>query len=106
MQMPYELPLPPKLKSERWKVKIWDKEIGEDPHVTIVRKTVFWRWAIRSKSFMDATPDPSEIPKEILVLLSENYRLLCLGWNEVHPDDPVDVPVEPDEQEEMENENE
>ena len=94
--MPYELPLPTSLKSQRWKIKVWDKELGEDPHVTIICKTRWWRWALRDQEFMDTSPDPSLIPKEVLAELTkpENYREMCLAWNRIHPNDPVVVPPE------------
>jgi hypothetical protein len=105
--MPYDLPLPKSLKKQRWKVKIWDREIGEDPHVSIVYKTTWWRWAIRDKTFMDASPDPSDIPQEVLDAISENYRQLCLAWNRIHPSDPVEVPPDPnDEAEDAEESDE
>ena len=95
--MPYEFPLSKKLKSQRWKIKVWDREGGEDPHVTIMFKENWWRWSIRRRQFMDTSPDPADIPKEVLAILEkgENYRQLCLGWNGVHPDDPVNVPPVP-----------
>jgi hypothetical protein len=105
-QMPYELPLLPKLKSEGWKIKVYDNEIREDPHVTIIRKTQHWRWAIRLKTFMDTEPDPKKVPKEILALLTDEYRSICLGWNEVHPADPVEVPPDPNAAEMEEEEDE
>ena len=36
--MPFELPLPKKLKAEGWKVKIREKERVEPPHVTVMHK--------------------------------------------------------------------
>lgn len=73
--MPYELPLPNRLKTQRWKIKVWDKELGEDPHVTIVHMTQWWRWGLRDRKFMDTSPDPATIPKEVVAELTkdDNY---------------------------------
>jgi len=35
--MPFELQLPRNLKADGWKVKIFDKEELEPPHVTVLR---------------------------------------------------------------------
>lgn len=37
--MPYSLRLPAQLEAARWKVKIFDREGQESPHVSIVHKT-------------------------------------------------------------------
>jgi hypothetical protein len=44
--MPYLLPLPPGL--EAWKVRIFDNELLEVPHATIVKKTQLWRFNLRT----------------------------------------------------------
>jgi hypothetical protein len=102
--MPYELGLPAHLESQRWKVKVFDKELGEEPHVTIVFKTRWWRWALRSRDFMDTSTDPKDVPKEIIkhLVKEENYRDMCIGWNSVHPNNPVDVPPEAEEEQDEE----
>ena len=85
----YELPLPAKLESERWKVKIWDNEIRESPHITIVRKTQKWRWGLRERAFMDKEPDPSLVAQEVMDEVNGQYLLLCNEWDRIHPDNPV-----------------
>jgi len=72
----YQLPLPLKLKRHGWKVKIADKERLEEPHVTILWKTNRWRWSLRERRFMDATPDPADVPSEVLAELAANYEKL------------------------------
>ena len=90
----FELPLSRKLASRRWKVKIWDDEIREHPHLTILWKTNRWRWGIRQKDFLEQDPDPSEIPEEVMKAIEVNYPLLCKEWNRIHPKNPVVVPEE------------
>lgn len=67
--MAYTLPLTAALRKARWKVKIRDKETREPPHVTILRGTDAWRIDLRTGEFMDASPDPSEVPKELIELV-------------------------------------
>jgi hypothetical protein len=54
--MPFDLPLPQQLARARWKVKIFDKENREPPHITIVRGTAKWRIDLRKRAFMDRCP--------------------------------------------------
>ena len=51
--MAFSLPLSPQLTQARWKVKIFDKENREPPHVTIVRGLQKWRVNLRTGAFMD-----------------------------------------------------
>ncbi len=85
----YELPLPPRLASQRWKVKIWDNEIRESPHLTIICKTSKWRWGLRERAFLDTEPDPSLVPQEVMDVINAQYTSLCNEWDGVHPGNPV-----------------
>lgn len=89
--MPFSLPLPAGLRKARWKVKIRDKETREPPHVTIIRGTTAWRINLRTGAFMDAQPDPSDVPSELidLILAEEAWRDLCNNWDEMYPNNPV-----------------
>jgi hypothetical protein len=87
--MPYELPLPVSLKRARWKVKIQEKEIREPPHVSILRGTSKWGIDLRTGEFMDRTPKPSEVPKEILDEIEANWDGICQEWDRKYPDNPV-----------------
>lgn len=89
--MPFDLLLPPALRSARWKVKIRDKETREPPHVTILRGTQAWRLNLRSGEFMDSQPDPTEVPDELVALVkdAENWQLLCDEWDRKYPTNPV-----------------
>ncbi|QVL30741.1 hypothetical protein KIH39_18025 [Telmatocola sphagniphila] len=79
------------LKSARWKVKIRDKENREPPHFTIIRGTKSWRIDLRTAEFMDDSPDPSEIPKELIELIRDeaNWQELCDVWDKMYPHNPV-----------------
>jgi hypothetical protein len=87
--MPYDLPLPAKLK-KLWKVKIQDKELlYEEPHVTIWRKETRWRFGLRRRDFLDPRPDPGDVPYEIRRLIDENFDELCRQWDVRFPTNPV-----------------
>jgi hypothetical protein len=89
--MAYSLPLTAALKKARWKVKIRDKETREPPHVTIIRGTVAWRIDLRTGEFMDDSPEPSEVSKELIELIEDEdtWQQLCDEWDRIYPDNPV-----------------
>lgn len=89
--MAFDLRLPDAVRKARWKVKIRDKETREPPHVTIIRRTEAWRIDLRSGTFMDARPDPSEVPDEIVEFIREEdtWQQLCDAWDEMYPNNPV-----------------
>jgi hypothetical protein len=89
--MAYSLPLTATLKKARWKVKIRDKETREPPHVTIIRATDAWRIDLRTGEFMDDSPDPSEVPKELIELIKAEatWQQLCDEWDQMYPHNPV-----------------
>ncbi|HZK81400.1 MAG TPA: hypothetical protein VFC46_10045 [Humisphaera sp.] len=62
--MPYSLPLPKKLGTI-WKIKIWDNEILEEPHVTVLRKDTKWRYGLRRRDFMDALFPTNPVAEEV-----------------------------------------
>lgn len=89
--MAYNLRLTPALRKARWKVKIRDKEVREPPHVTILRGATAWRIDLRSRAFMDADPDPAEVPHELIELIrtESSWRQLCSEWDKMYPNNPV-----------------
>ncbi len=89
--MPYNYRLPRSLRNAGWKVKIRDKETLEPPHVTIILKTRQWRLNLRSKQFMNKTPNPSDVPEELVNLLmeEEHWNTLCNKWDHMYPSNPV-----------------
>lgn len=87
--MAFNLPLPESLASQRWKVKIRDRERCEPPHVTILNRSRTWRWNLRTRTWMDADPDPAEVPSEIAQLVEQEYDHLCEAWDAMYPLNPV-----------------
>lgn len=89
--MPFDLSLPQQFRRARWKVKIREKEIREPPHVTILRGTRAWRINLRTGEFMDAEPDPAEVPEDLVehVKGAEVWKQLCEEWDKKYPQNPV-----------------
>ena len=89
--MAFNLRLPDALRKARWKVKIRDKETREPPHATIIRGADAWRINLRTGQFMDAKPDPSDVPSEIIDLIEEEetWQQLCNEWDGMYPNNPV-----------------
>lgn len=86
--MPYELLLPNALKP--WKVKIFDNELlFEEPHVTIIFKSTCWRFSLRSRSFLDKNPEPSEVPSRVVAHIEAKLETLCNEWNARFPTNPI-----------------
>jgi hypothetical protein len=94
--MPYDLPLPRRLR-RLWKVKIQDKEtLYEEPHVTIWRKDTKWRYSLRRRAFLDPKPDPGEVSEEVLTEIERNHDELCRQWETRFPASPVAEEAEDD----------
>jgi hypothetical protein len=83
--MPFELPLPGRLKQARWKVKIREKESREPPHVTILRGTQAWRINLRTGQFMDSQPNPDDVPQDVLDQIRQHWQRLCDEWDRKYP---------------------
>jgi hypothetical protein len=83
----FNLPLPDALRKARWKVKIRDKETREPPHVTILRGTGAWRINLRTGAFMDAEPDPTRLPNELITFVRSEkvWKRLCDEWDRMYP---------------------
>jgi hypothetical protein len=88
--MPFDLPLPRKLSSS-WRVKIYDNERLEPPHVTVVKGRESWRINLRTREFMDDKPPPKQIHKDVMQAVRDNWRRLQQEWNRIHPNNPVAV---------------
>jgi hypothetical protein len=90
--MPEDFPLPRSLKQARWKVKIQEKESREPPHVSILRGTNKWRINLRTRQFMEGTPDPKDVPDELLKIIFEAdyWKVICTQWDAKYPDNPVE----------------
>jgi hypothetical protein len=88
--MTYDLPMPKSSKHLGWKVKIRNLERTEDPHVTIIWKTLSWRYNIRNTGFMDREPNPDQVPKDVVAHIEENVEKLRAEWNKKHPENRVE----------------
>lgn len=96
--MAYTLRLPSKFK--QWKVKIRDRETVEPPHVTVLRKTLAWRIDLRTGEFMDAEPDPEEVPDALVNFIKDGAQWLELRdqWDSIYPANPIESEEENEEE--------
>lgn len=92
--MAFSLTLPISLRKAQWKVKIRDRERLEPPHLTIIRGRNVWRISLRDREFMDNTPDPSDVPEDLIDFIDRNWQLLCSEWDKIYPNNPVAGDVE------------
>jgi hypothetical protein len=87
--MPIQFEVPEPWNARGWRVKIQDKERLESPHVTVLFKTRKWRFGLRELDFLDAVPDPRDVPKEIVQHLEANVESYTAGWDRLYPNNPV-----------------
>src|SRR3954462_12098311 len=89
-RMPYELPLPKKLKTQGWKVKIREKERVEPPHVTIMHKADEWRFGLRDKRLLVPPGGRiKDIDREVMRIVEDHWERLIEVWDEKYPKNPV-----------------
>lgn len=88
--MPFELPLPKRLKAEGWKVKIREKERVEPPHVTILHKADEWRLGLRDRQLL-VPPDGriKDIDAVVMKIVDEHWESLQEAWDAKYPDNPI-----------------
>ena len=96
--MAYSLRLPRKFK--QWKVKIRDRETVEPPHVTLLRKTQAWRIDLRTGKFMDAEPDPDDVPEALVRIIKAegNWQTLREQWDSMYPHNLIESEEENEEE--------
>ena len=87
--MAYALHMPDEWRSQGWKVKIRDDERNETPHVTFLRRRQAWRLSLRTGAFMDALPDPAQVPRELAGFVWSRRERLCRAWDGMYPENPV-----------------
>jgi hypothetical protein len=88
--MPFELPLPKKLKAEGWKVKIREKERVEPPHVTIMHQTEEWRLGLRDTQLLEPPGGRmKDIDPRVMRIIEEHWERLIEAWDAKYPDNPV-----------------
>ena len=102
--MPFELPLPARLRANGWKVKIREKKRVEPPHVTILHKVDEWRLGLRDRLLL-APPGGriKDIEPEVRRIIDENWERLIDAWDEKYPENPVDSTDDEDEEDSDEN---
>jgi hypothetical protein len=88
--MPFELPLPKKLKAEGWKVKIREKERVEPPHVTVMHKAREWRLGLRDKGLLVPPGGRiKDIDPGVVRIIEEHWERLIAAWDAKYPENPV-----------------
>jgi hypothetical protein len=88
--MPFEVPLPRKLKAEGWKVKIREKERVEPPHVTISHKADEWRLGLRDKTLLVPPGGRiKDIDPAVMHIIEEQWEALIEAWDAKYPENPV-----------------
>jgi hypothetical protein len=87
--MAFSLPPPRPWRHRGWKVKIYDCERLEPPHVTILFRTKAWRIDLRSGEFLDREPPPRDVPPDVIEHIHRHREHLCREWDVLHPENPV-----------------
>jgi hypothetical protein len=85
----YSLPLPAQWAARGWKVKIRDRERLEPPHVTVMFRAKGWRWNLRAGGFMDESPEPKEVPQDLIDFIVTNLAVLRAQWDAMYPKNPI-----------------
>lgn len=87
--MAFALTVPDEWARQGWKVKIRDDERNETPHATFLRRRQAWRLSLRTCGFLDARPDPSEVPRALVEFAWSRRLALCSSWDAMYPENPV-----------------
>ena len=88
--MPFELPLPKRLKAEGWKVKIREKERVEPPHATVMHKAREWRLGLRDKRLLVPPGGRiKDIDPGVMRIVEEHWERLIAAWDAKYPENPV-----------------
>ena len=85
--MAYNHPLDEKLKNDRWKIKIRDRERTEDPHVTVLRNEKAWRVSLRDLRLLDGGNRKELAP--VLAIIKRDLDKLIQQWDLMYPENPV-----------------
>ena len=85
-----------KLRDRGWKIKIYDRERSEPPHLTLICREKVWRIEPRTKLFMKPGGswrdiDWRDIDPEVREILDDetHWKVLCDAWDAKHPANPV-----------------
>ncbi len=82
--------LPKQLRAQGWKVKVYDNERLEPPHLTVICRERVWRIGLREKDIM--TPADGrwqDIDPRVKAILDHQWETLCDAWDKKHPTNPV-----------------
>lgn len=88
--MPFELVLSERLKNEGWKVKTFEDERLEPPHVTVMRGPDKWRIGLRDRQFSIPPGGKwKDLPKSLRETIDHRFDALKREWDEMYPENPV-----------------
>ena len=87
--MPHEFDIPRRLAAQGWRVKVFDKETVEPPHVAVILGTRRWRLGLRTGRFLDRVPPARDVPRELLAWLQMHRDELTAHWDRMYPHNPV-----------------
>ena len=87
--MPETVRLPDPWEGRGWRLKIYDREIREPPHATLIHRTGKWRWDLRRQRFMDREPSSRLVPQELAESIRKVHEQLVAAWDRRYPDNPV-----------------
>ncbi len=90
--MAFALVVPAEWAHQGWKAKLRDDERNETPHVTLLRRRQAWRMSLRTGEFLDAHPDPADVPEELVEHVWGKRQTLRTRWNAMYPENPVFSP--------------
>lgn len=79
MAVRFEVPEP--FNSQRWQIKIRDKERTEPPHVSILFRRQTWRVGIRDGQLLDRQPSPRLLPRALLDHVRANLSTYGPVWD-------------------------
>jgi hypothetical protein len=69
---------------------VLDRERLEPPHVTVVFRTIRWRFGLRTQSFLDREPPAREVPGELRAWLRSHIDEFTDVWDRMYPLNPVE----------------
>lgn len=82
--MPYSIPLDKTLRIAGWRVKIYDAEGPEEPHVSVFRRGRKWRISLRTGDFLDPQDAWDQIDKGVRAAVQAHWETLRAEWNKLH----------------------
>jgi hypothetical protein len=82
--------LPKKLSSQGWKIKLYDNERLEPPHITVYCREKVWRIGLRQGEFL-VPPGGRwrDIDPEVKRILDAHWKDLQIAWDRKHPSNPI-----------------